>query len=271
MKRYANKGLLPVTAALISLLLLLQWGCGESEKKAPLVLAATSDLEETGILQEWVRDFGSRHGIEVELKTAMDEEVLGMAEHGECDLLITHLPTREQQLEQMNYVINRCELMRDDYVIVGPPRDPARVKEAQTPTDAMKSIAQARAPYVLRAGYTGTALKELELWRRSGVEDFGDWLLKSGEGAGEVLRQASRRGAYTLTDRSTYESMAGELDLEVLLQEGEDMGNVYHVMGVSGLAYPDTNLEDAAKMIDYLTSEDAQRFFYLGAWEPPGG
>ncbi len=191
-----------------------------------------------------------------------------MAQHGECDLLITHVPESEEQLERYKYIEGRQEIMYDRYVIVEPPNDLAGIKGMQTPEEALRKIAEVKAPFLLRTDGSGTSLAEASLWSKSGVQDFGDWLLKSDAGMGETLRRASRQGAYTLCDISTFQNLSSELGLEILLEGGNDMNNPYNVMAVSSLAYPDTNLKDAQKFIDYLLSGNARRFLNLGAWEP---
>jgi tungstate transport system substrate-binding protein len=264
-----RRTVLVLLALILSASLLPQLGCGGSGNKLPLVLAATSDLEETGILQEWVRDFKSRYGLDVELITATDSEIFQMAKHGECDMLITHVPEIEEQLESSNYVEGRQEIMHDRYVIVGPPNDPAGIKGSQASSEAMRKIVEAQTPFLLRTDGSGTSLAGGSLLSKAGVQDFGAWLLKSEAGMGETLRRASQQGAYTLSDLSTFQNLSGELNLEILQEGGEDMNNPYHFMVVSSLAYPDTNLRDAQKFSDYLMSENAWKYFSLGAWEPP--
>lgn len=257
---------------LLAAVLLAPWGCGGgSGGKLPLVLAATSDLEESGILREWVREFQSKSGLKVELSAVTDQEALSMARHGECDLVITHFPEQEERLEKSNYVEGRREIMHDDYVIVGPSSDPAGVGGAGKATDALRKVAEAKAPFLLRADGSGTSYREAALWEMSGVADYGDWLLKSEAGMGDALRQASQLGAYAISDRSNFQNLSGELNLRILLEGGEGLSNTYQVMEVSGLAYPDTDIQGGQKFIDYLLSGDARRFFKLGAWEPPSG
>ena len=261
---------LAATGALLLASLLVPWGCGGGGE-ATLVFAATRDLEGSGILQAWVDDLRSRSGREIELVTATDLEVLAMARHGECDLLIAHLPVEEERLQTSNHVEGRQEVMRDDFVLVGPPDDPAGAREAENVVAAFRKIAEAKRPFVGRVDGSGTSYAQDTVWGMSGVSDFGDWFRESGEGMEEVLRQASREGAYTLCDRSTFQRLAGELELEILRQGEEVLADPYHAMMVSGLTYPDTDLEGARKCLDYLLSEDARKHFDLGAWEPPAG
>lgn len=260
-----------VFAALFLAALITQWGCGGGSDNKTLLLAATSDLEESGVVQAWVKDFQSRSGYEVETVFAPDQDVLEMAMHGECDLLITHEPDEEEQRERMNYLESRQEVMHDDYVVVGPPDDPAGAGEAENAVGAFRKIAEAKKPFILRTDGSGTAYKERMTWAASGVEEVGGWLIETEAGTDDTLRQASLEGAYTLSDRSNFQRLSGELGLEILLEGDEGLNNPYHVMQVSGLPYPDTNGKGAQEFINYLISNDARRFFNLGAWEPPSG
>ncbi len=254
-----------VLAALLLLPVALM-GCGGGE---PIIVAATNDLEGSGILQAWADDFQDRTGRQVELVIVPDEEALGMARHGECDAVITHIPEEEASLERSGYVEGGQEIMRDDYVLVGPPEDPAGSGESDSIAHALKKIADTRQTFILRIDGSGNAYRQNMLWSISGVGEAGEWLLPTEAGADESLEETSREGAYTLPDRSSFERMAGGLGLEVLCEDGESLPNPYRAAAVSAIVYPDTNLEGALEFVAYLRSPDAQRFFGLGAWEPP--
>lgn len=249
-------------------LLLVSWSCGGT-KGPPVILAATSVLEETGILQAWVEDFESRSGWEVEVEVVPDIDALLEARYGECDTFITHLPSEEEQLERNGYVGGRQEVMHDDYILVGPPDDPADTKEAESSPEAFLKIAEAQQPFIFRIDGSGTSFRTQSIWATTGIEDFGDWLIESEEGMKNTLRQASLDRAYTLSDRSSYQQISEELDLEILFEGEELLDNTYHVMVVSSAVYPDTNSEGALELVDYLLSEEAGRFFELGAWKAP--
>lgn len=260
-----------ILAALVVIALLpAAWGCGGG-KGPPVVLAASSGLEETGILQAWVEDFQSRSGWEVEVTAVPDIQALQAARYGECDLVITHLPSQEEQLERYGYLEGRQEVMHDDYILVGPPGDPAGAGEAGNTPDAFLKIAEAGQPFIFRVDGSGTSYQTQSIWTATGLEDFGDWLMESEEGMKETLRRASLEGAYTLSDRSSYLQISGGLDLEIIFEERETLDNPYHVMVVSGAVYPDTNSAGALELVDYLLSGEAAKFFDLGAWEPPSG
>jgi tungstate transport system substrate-binding protein len=259
--------LLVLAAALILLLMpVVMLGCGGG---STIILAATNDLEGSGILQAWVNDFQSRSGNQVELLIVPDEEAFAMARHGECDLILTHNAEDESDLERLGYIESSQEIMRDDYVLVGPPEDHAGVRGAENIADALKRIADSGQIFILRIDGSGNAYRQNLLWSYSGVSEAGEWLLPTDAGADGSLEEASLEVAYTLPDRSSFERMAGGLDLEILFEGDESLANPYYASAVSTLTYPDTNLEGAREFIDYLLSAHAQSFFGLGTWEPP--
>ncbi len=256
-------------AALAALLLLptLFLGCGGGG--TPLVFAASNDLEGSGILRAWSEDFQSRTGRPVELAVVPDEEAFAMARRGECDLTLTAYSGEVQDLERYGYLEGGQRVMSGDYVLLGPPDDPAGIKGVDGAVEAFTKIAETVQTFILRFDGSGTANRQNLMWSTSGAGTTGRWLLPTEADAEDALREASREGAYTLADRSTYERLAGELELEVLVQDDETLAVTYYAAAVSDLTYPDTDLEGALELVDYLASEDARAFLDLGAWSPP--
>lgn len=241
-------------------------GCG---RKGTLVFAATRDLEGFGVLKAWVEEFERRSGYEVELVMAMDREVLEMAKHGDCDLLLAHLSEETENLEKYGYVEERQEVMRDAYILVGPAEDPARASEAASFPEALTRIAEKKHPFIARVDGSGVASRADSLWKAAKVEDFEGWMRREEGDMRETLRRASREGAYTLCDRSTYENMQEELMLEVIYEGSEPLVNSYHVMMVSTLPYPDTNAAGSREFMSYLLSEKARKYLAQGSWVAP--
>lgn len=260
---------LALALTFILLLPVIMLGCGGNGE--PLTVAVTSDLEGSGLAQVWAEDYQSRTGREVELVFGSDLEVLEIARHGECDVTITHIPSEEESLVRSGYVEGRQEVMRDDYILVGPPDDPVGVRGEEKMADAFKKIAEAQLPFIFRVDGSGTAEAQSYLGGASGVSEVGGWLVKTQEGMEEALRQASQDGAYTMVDRSTFERLAGELDLEILVEGDESWPNPYYAMWVSALVYPDADQQGAQRFIEYLLSSSGQRFLSLGEWKPPPG
>lgn len=243
-------------------------GCGGDD--APLILAATNDLEGSGILQAWAEDFRARTGRQVELVVVPDEEALAMVRHGECDLILTHLPDEEANLQRSGYLEGGQEIMRGDFVLLGPPDDPAGIRGIESAAEALKKIAEAGQTFILRIDGSGTAVRQTTILSVSEAGMTGEWLLPTDAGAKEALREASREKAYTLADRSSYERLAGELDLEILSQGDETLTDIYSAAAVSIFSYPDSDLAGALKFIDYLLTPDARSFLSRGEWSLPG-
>jgi len=263
----AHEAIALVLAAALLLLPVMPLGCGGDD--TPVILAATVDLEGSGILQEWIEGFESSSGRSVELLVVPDEQAFAMARHGECDLILTHIPEEGVLLERSGYIEGGAAVMIGDFVVTGPPEDPAAIRGMEITADAFAKIANSDQLFILRIDGSGTAYKQLQIWSISGVGETGEWLLPTDEGLEGALRQASQEGAYTLSDRTTYERLAGELDLEILVQGDVTLIDYYDVAAVSVLPYPDTNLEGAQEFIAYLLSDDARSALGLGAWQPP--
>jgi tungstate transport system substrate-binding protein len=244
-------------------------GCGSGSGGKTITLAATSDLEQSGVLDAWIKDFRKQAKADVNLVTATDQEVLAMARHGECDVLITHVPDQEKSLQSSNITQGRQVIMQDDYVIVGPPGDPAGIKGSPAPADALKKLGTDKRAFIIRSDGSGITFEEADLWGATGIQDFGDWLIENAASMGDILKQASDRGAYTMCDRTAFEAMSGDLQLEIAYEDSQKLADPYSVMEVTQLAYPDTNLQAGQQFADYLQSSRAQRYFYLGSWAAP--
>lgn len=255
-------------AAALAAASLAPGGCGRDGGR-PLVMAATSDLREFGILEEWVEGFRDRAGRRVELVTVPDADGLEMAVHGECDLLLLHVPEEEERLERNGYLEFRLEVMRDSYLLVGPPDDPAGVREAKDAQEALRRIAASGRFFLARADRSGTAAGVAFLLGTVGGREAPAWVREVEGSMEDVLARASRESAYTLADSSTFLRLAPELELEALFGANGEIPNHYHVMAVGSLVYPDTDVEGARRFADYLLSEDGRKMMEKGDWRPP--
>jgi tungstate transport system substrate-binding protein len=149
--------------------------------------------------------------------------------------------------------------MHNDFVLVGPPSDPASVRGSTSIAEAFRAIAEGRSPFVSRGDDSGTHRKELEVWRVAGVEPAGDWYVKAGAGMGQVLRMADQERAYTLGDRATYLAQRGTLDL-VIMSEGDPLlKNRYHVLVISPERHPGVHVGEARRFAQFLRSGEARR------------
>ncbi len=234
-------------------------------------MAVTVDLEGSGLPEAWAEDYQAKSGREVQLVYAPDLIVLDLARHGECDVLITHIPAEEEEMLRQGYIEGRQEVMRDDFILVGPPEDPAGIRGEEKMADAFRKIGEAQQPFIFRVDGSGTAEAQSYLGGAAGLSEAGSWLVKTQDRMEGALRQASQEGAYTMTDRSTYDRLAGELGLEILVEGDPDWPNPYNAMWVGAMVYPDADQQGAQRFIEYLLSASGQRFLSLGAWVPPPG
>ncbi|MBE3550997.1 MAG: substrate-binding domain-containing protein [Brockia lithotrophica] len=237
---------------------------GETPQPTPaardVVLATTTSTQDTGLLDYLVPIFEEQTGYKVKVVAVGTGQALEMGKRGEADVLLTHAPSSEKPLVDDGTVTNYRLVMHNDFVLVGPPNDPAKVEEAQDLKAAMKAIAASGAGFVSRGDDSGTHKKELDLWKAAGVDPKGQaWYTESGTGMGQTLLIANERRAYTLTDRGTYLAYKDRLDLAIVREGDEDLLNIYHVMQVNAEKYPKVNAEGAKAFVEFLVSPETQK------------
>lgn len=229
-----------------------------------LVLASTTCVYDTGLLDQLNRAFEELSGVKVKVIAVGTGAALELARLGVVDLVLVHARPLEDRYLREGWVINRREVMFNDFVVVGPPEDPAGIKGLPEATEAFRRIAAANAPFLSRGDNSGTHLKELEIWRAAGIEPGGRWYLVSGQGMGETLVQASLMRAYTLTDRATFLALQTNLNLGIMVEgpvKGGDPAllNHYAIMAVNPARFPDRDYIWAMAYIGFITSPQGQR------------
>lgn len=237
---------------------------GMSLAAAELVLATTTSTYDTGLLDALNRAFAELFGVKVKVIAVGTGAALELAKRGVVDVVLVHARPLEDRYLAEGWLINRRDVMFNDFVVVGPPEDPAGVKGLTAATEAFRRIAAAKARFLSRGDNSGTHFREMEIWEAAGIEPGGKWYLISGKGMGENLIQASLMGAYTLTDRGTFIAMRKNLDLEIVVEgpvKGGDplLMNPYGVMAVNPARFPDRNYVLAMAYIGFLTSPQGQR------------
>jgi tungstate transport system substrate-binding protein len=178
-----------------------------------------------------------------------------LGERGDADVLLVHSPEDEQAFMAEGYGAGRKPVMHNDFVLLGPPDDPAGIKHADDAPDALTRIAGQEAAFASRGDDSGTYAKELSLWEAAGIEPEGDWYIETGQGMGETLTIADQKQAYTLSDRGTFLATAN-LDSELLLEGGKALLNPYHVIVVTG---EDVNRGCAQGFSNWITAPPTQR------------
>lgn len=223
-----------------------------------LILATTTSTQDSGLLDELVPVFQEDTGYVVKTVAVGTGEALEMGRQGNADVLLVHAPASEKELMDEGYGSERLLVMHNDFIIVGPPADPAAIKGTPTAVEAFQKIAAAEAPFISRGDDSGTHKMELAIWKKAGITPEGDWYQESGQGMGATLKIASEKQAYTLTDRATYLANKDTLGLDILVEGDAGLLNVYHVIVVNPEKYPKVNVDGAKAFATFLTSKATQ-------------
>ncbi len=224
-----------------------------------MILATTTSTVDTGLLDVLIPKFEEKTGYKVKTIPAGSGQALAMAEKGEADVLLVHSPKKELPLVQNGVVVNRRLVMHNDFVIVGPPEDPAGIKGLRSSAEAFKKIAEKKALFISRGDNSGTHSKELEIWKQAGINPQGSWYQESGQGMGQTLLMASEKKAYTLSDRGTFLAQQKNIRLAILVEGDKTLLNIYHVMQVNPKKFPKVNAEGAKAFVDFIISPEAQK------------
>ena len=203
--------------------------------------------------------FTAKTGYTVQLVAVGSGQALKIGEQGNADVILLHSPSAEKDFVAQGFGIDRRLVMHNDFVIVGPMSDPAQIRDT-TPVIALKKIFASGATFVSRGDDSGTHVKELALWKSTGLNPSGKaWYIETGQGQGATLSIASEKGGYTLTDRGTFLAYKSNVDLEIMVQGDPLLLNVYHVITVNPKKFPNTNLDGAKAFADFITSDEGQK------------
>ncbi|MGQ0814532.1 MAG: substrate-binding domain-containing protein [Gemmatimonadota bacterium] len=235
-------------------LLLLIAGCGGPPGKTRLVLATTTSLEDTGLLELLAVEFRKAHP-EIELAPVAvgTGQAIALGRGHDADVLVTHDSAAEVQLVRDGIAKERRSVMYNDFVIAGPAQDAERIR-GMNALAALRALAAGDTPFISRGDDSGTHRKELALWREAGLTPRGTWYVEAGLGQGDALVLAGQKRAYVLTDRATFLRMRPRINLEILVANDPPLLNSYGVTVLHGAR------EAAARVFaDWITSEEVQR------------
>lgn len=205
--------------------------CGQQTEQVRL--ATTTSVDNSGLLSAILPSFRQSTGIDVQVLAVGSGRALQLLRRGDADVVLTHDPLAEAALLKETPATYR-KIMFNDFVLVGPAGDDAKVRQASTAADAMRRIASSTAVFVSRGDESGTHTREQQLWQRAGAKPRADRLLETGQGMAATLRIASERRAYTLTDRATFTQLAHALTLQPLYEHDSELLNTYAVLILAG-------------------------------------
>jgi len=225
----------------------------------PIILATTTSTQDSGLLDVLIPMFQRKTGIMVKTIAVGSGQALAMGEKGEADVLLSHSPDAEKKFMAAGHGVKRWIVMHNDFVIVGPPADPAGIKAARTAPDALKKIAGAAQPWYSRSDNSGTHAQEQKLWKTAGTDPLGQkWYFQTGLGMGQTLNVAAEKKGYTLSDRGTYLAMKKVLGMAILCEGDPSLLNVYHVIEVNPAPFPKVNAAGATAFAQFMLSAETQ-------------
>lgn len=254
---------------LLTIVIIVTAGCGPFSTTSPstapapinpeVILATTTSTQDSGLLDVLIPIFEQNTSYKVKPIAVGTGAALEMGKKGEADVLLVHAPSSEKPLVDEKVVINYQIVMHNDFVIVGPPSDPAKIKNQKDVSQTFISIAENQSLFISRGDDSGTHKMEKNLWAKANIQPTGYWYQESGSGMGQTLNIASEKEGYTLTDRATFLSNSQHLDLEVLLEGDSSLLNIYHVMQVNPEKFPKINNDGSKAFVEFMINPDTQR------------
>ncbi|HET7711831.1 MAG TPA: substrate-binding domain-containing protein [Thermoanaerobaculia bacterium] len=245
------------------------------------VLATTTSIENSGLLRELITAFEKSHGIEIRVVSAGSGKALRLGEVGDADVLLTHDPEAEARFVRASRPLLYRQFTYNEFVIVGPRDDPASIRGSRSAVEAFRRIARANAPFAARNDSSGTATREMAVWRAAGIDPRRNRRYRPlGQPMAALLRAASELRAYALTDSATFERLASRLDLSLLFRGDPMLRNIYAVTLIRTDGWRPSR-EHGAQFVKWLLSpagrrvvesfriNNRQQFYWLPA--APGG
>jgi tungstate transport system substrate-binding protein len=227
-----------------------------------ITVASTTSTEQSGLFGHLLPIYERETGVKVHVVALGTGQALDVARRGDADVVFVHARSAEEKFLAEGHGVKRLPVMYNDFVLIGPQNDPAKVGGGKDILAAFKKIEAARAPFVSRGDRSGTHIAELELWKASGIDldkARGPWYRDTGQGMGPALNTAAAMGAYVLADRGTWLAFKNRGDLTILVEGDRRLFNQYGVILVNPEKHPNVKKELGQQFIDWLVSPAGQR------------
>jgi tungstate transport system substrate-binding protein len=247
-----------LSGVIVSLLFITGTTSVQSQEKT-IILATTTSTQDSGLLDVLNPIFEKKSGYFVKTIAVGSGQAMAMGQKGEADVLLVHSPEAEKKFIAEDYGINRRIIMHNDFIIVGPPEDPAKLKGIKSSSEAFKKIASEKALFLSRGDNSGTHAKEKAIWKATGINPEGEkWYQQTGLGMGQTLSVAAEKKGYTVADRGTYLALKKNLGLDILVEGDAILLNIYHVIEVNPSKWPEVNTAGAKAFADFMVSKETQ-------------
>ena len=227
-----------------------------------ITVASTTSTEQSGLFRHILPVFEKKSGIQVRVVALGTGQALDMARRGDADVVFVHAKSAEEKFVAEGYGVRRLPVMYNDFVLIGPKSDPARIAGSKDVLDALRRIKSAASPFVSRGDRSGTHMAEIELWRMAGIgieKDRGPWYRDTGQGMGPALNTASSMNGYILADRGTWISFKNRGDLAILVEGDPRLFNQYGVILVNPDKHKHVKKELGQAFIDWVVSPEGQK------------
>jgi tungstate transport system substrate-binding protein len=236
-----------------------------------ITVASTTSTEQSGLFKYLLPIFEKKSGIQVRVVALGTGQALDLARRGDADVVFVHAKSAEEKFLREGHGTKRFPVMYNDFVLIGPKADPAKLAGTKDIVTALRKIKDSRAPFVSRGDRSGTHIAELDLWKLTGIDiekEKGPWYRDTGQGMGPALNTASSMGAYVLADRGTWLAFKNRGDLTILVEGDKRLFNQYGVMLVNPQKHPSVKRADGQAFIDWLVSSEGQNA--IGAYKIGG-
>jgi len=246
--------LLPIAALCVSL-------TAHAQQKF-ITVASTTSTEQSGLLKHLLPAFEKKTGIQVRVVALGTGQSLDMARRGDADVVFVHAKSLEEKFISEGFGVKRLPVMYNDFVLIGPKSDPAKVAGGKEILEALRKIKSASAPFVSRGDRSGTHTAELELWKLANVDiskDKGPWYRDTGQGMGPALNTAAAMNGYILADRGTWISFKNRGELAISVEGDKRLFNQYGVILVNPAKHPHVKREFSQAFVDWIVSPEGQR------------
>jgi len=227
-----------------------------------IVVASTTSTEQSGLFGYLLPVFQKKTGIQVRVVALGTGQALDLARRGDADVVFVHARSAEEKFLAEGHGVKRFDVMYNDFVLIGPKSDPAKVSGGRDILDALKKIKSASAPFVSRGDKSGTHIAELDLWKLAGIDiatDKGPWYRDTGQGMGPALNTAAAMNAYILADRGTWISFKNRGELAVAVEGDKRLFNQYGVMLVNPARHPNVKKDLGQAFVDWVISPGGQK------------
>jgi tungstate transport system substrate-binding protein len=227
-----------------------------------ITVASTTSTEQSGLFPQLLPAFEKDTGIAVHVVAVGTGQALDIGRRGDADVVFVHARSAEEKFVAEGHGVKRIPVMYNDFVLIGPKADPARIGAGRDAVEALKKIRSSSAPFVSRGDRSGTHIAEIDLWKGAGIDiakEKGSWYRDTGQGMGPALNTASSMNAYILADRGTWASFRNRGELTVLVEGDKRLFNQYGVILVNPEKHPSVRRTHAQAFVDWLVSPEGQK------------